>query len=134
MTSNPSKDEQEIRHLIEKWAKAVRDKNVAAILADHSPDILMFDVPPPFESRGMDAYKKTWDLFFAESQYAGMFDIQKLDVTAGDDVAFATASMRCGAPEINGKKTHLDFRLTVGLRKIKGRWTVTHEHHSVPAS
>jgi ketosteroid isomerase-like protein len=27
----------------------------------------------------------------------------------------------------------LDFRLTVGLRKIDGRWVITHEHHSVPA-
>jgi ketosteroid isomerase-like protein len=27
----------------------------------------------------------------------------------------------------------LDFRLTVGLRKIDGQWTITHEHHSVPA-
>jgi ketosteroid isomerase-like protein len=23
--------------------------------------------------------------------------------------------------------------LTVGLRKIDGRWQITHEHHSVPA-
>jgi ketosteroid isomerase-like protein len=27
----------------------------------------------------------------------------------------------------------LYFRLTIGLRKIDGRWTITHEHHSVPA-
>jgi ketosteroid isomerase-like protein len=27
----------------------------------------------------------------------------------------------------------LDFRLTVGLRKIDCQWTIVHEHHSVPS-
>ena len=27
----------------------------------------------------------------------------------------------------------LEFRLTMGLRKIGGQWTVMHEHHSIPA-
>jgi ketosteroid isomerase-like protein len=26
------------------------------------------------------------------------------------------------------------MRLTVGLRRIGGRWVVVHEHHSVPAT
>jgi ketosteroid isomerase-like protein len=48
-------------------------------------------------------------------------------------VAFATALMRCAGTEANGDKLELDFRLTVGLKKIDGRWNVTHEHHSIPA-
>jgi ketosteroid isomerase-like protein len=42
-----SNDEAEIRTLIERWAKAVREENRAAIRAEHDPGILMFDVPPP---------------------------------------------------------------------------------------
>jgi ketosteroid isomerase-like protein len=58
--SGVSQDEQKIRELIKRWAKAVREKAVreedrAAIGADHDNDILMFDVPPPFLSRGLDA-------------------------------------------------------------------------------
>jgi len=52
-------DEAQIRALIEQWSKAVRDENRAAIRADHDADILMFDVPPPFLSRGLDAYMAT---------------------------------------------------------------------------
>ena len=54
-------DEAQIRALIERWSKAVRDENRAAIRADHDADILMFDVPPPFLSRGLDAYMATWE-------------------------------------------------------------------------
>lgn len=55
----------------------------------------MFDVPPPFKSEGIDAYRRTWDLFFACSPEPVKFDIVELRVTAGPDVAFATALMQC---------------------------------------
>jgi hypothetical protein len=35
----------------------VRRRNFAGILENHSADILMFDVPPPFQSRGIDAHR-----------------------------------------------------------------------------
>ena len=132
-SNEKSRNEAEIRELIENWARAVRAKNIDGILANHAPEILMFDVPPPSQSKGIEAYKKTWDFFFAWARDSGVFDIKELDVTAGDEVAFATALMRCAGTEANGDKLELDFRLTVGLKKIDGRWNVTHEHHSIPA-
>ena len=60
-----------------------------------------------------------------------MFDISELNITAGDDVALP---LRCAGTEANGDKIELDFRLTICFRKIDERWTVMHEHHSVPAS
>jgi len=53
-----------------------------------------------------------------------------IDVTAGDDMAFAYALLRCGTPAELAAKPDLRLRLTVGLRKRDGRWQVTHEHHS----
>jgi ketosteroid isomerase-like protein len=38
-------------------------------------------------------------------------------ITAGDDVAFVTALMRCAGTEVSGQDIELDFRLTIGLRK-----------------
>jgi uncharacterized protein (TIGR02246 family) len=127
-------DRAAIRNLVEKWAKAVRRKDLKGILANHSPDMLMFDVPPPLQSKGIRAYKKTWDLFFSWAQDSGVFDISEVNITAGHDVAFVTALMRCAGTEANGKRSELEFRLTIGLRKIGGRWIVMHEHHSIPAS
>jgi ketosteroid isomerase-like protein len=62
--SDRTTDEATIRGIVENWSRAVRSKNMNGILADHSPDVLMFDVPPPLQSKGIEAYKKTWDLFF----------------------------------------------------------------------
>jgi uncharacterized protein (TIGR02246 family) len=131
---NRKTDEGAIRDLVENWARAVRTKDLDGILANHSPDMLMFDVPPPIQSKGIEAYRKTWNLFFSWSQDSGVFDISEMNITAGNDVAFVTALMRCAGTEANGDKTELEFRLTIGLRKIDGQWTVMHEHHSIPAS
>ncbi len=48
-------------------------------------------------------------------------------------VAYVVALMRCGDAHDGGERYLLDFRRTVGLRKINGRWCVTDEHHSIPA-
>ena len=124
--------ENEIRRLIEGWATAVRKGNIDAVLAHHSDDMVMYDVPPPFRSVGIDAYRKTWDLFFANAK-PGVFDIQELNVVADQRVAFCYATMKCGDKCSTGEYVDLDFRLTIGLRKINDRWTIVHEHHSVPS-
>jgi uncharacterized protein (TIGR02246 family) len=129
-----SREEAAVRKVVENWASAVRNRDLPAILRNHSPDILMFDVPPPFQSKGIDAYRKTWDLFFAWALEPAVFDIREMHVTAGGDVAFVAAAMRCAEREASGEDVELDFRLTIGLRKIEGQWVIVHEHHSVPAN
>ena len=127
-------DVSTIHAMVEDWAKAVRARDYDGILAHHARDILMFDVPPPLQSTGLEAYRRTWDLFFSWSNDPVVFDITQMDVTAGDDVAFVSALMRCSGTEKNGVRLTLDFRLTIGLRKVSGNWTIVHEHHSIPAS
>lgn len=132
MNTAENKDAAEIHQLIEDWAAAVRRKDIDGILRHHADDILMFDVPPPFCSKGLAEYKQTWALFFGCPPDPPKFDIRELHITAGSDVAFAYAMMRCMTPE-GGQLRDLDFRLTIGFRKIAGQWTFVHEHHSIPA-
>ena len=126
-------DDEQIRSLIEGWAEAVHRGDLDTVLADHADDLVMFDVPPPYPGvRGLAAYAETWPPFFAWQASGASFDIEELEVTAGTDVAFAFALLRCGTPEEFAEKPDLRLRLTIGLRKVDGRWVVTHEHHSFP--
>jgi uncharacterized protein (TIGR02246 family) len=126
-------DEQQIRALIEAWAIAAHDGDLATVLADHAPDIVMFDVPPPNQGvRGIDAYRDTWPPFFGWQASGAVFEIESLVVTAGTEVAFAYALLRCGTVTDLARDPEQRLRLTLGLRKTGGRWIVTHEHHSFP--
>ncbi len=128
-----STDEEKIRDLIERWAGAVHRGDLAAVLADHADDIVMFDVPPPYQGvRGIDAYRETWPPFFEWQAQGASFDIESLDIVAGDHVAFGYALLRCGTEEEFAGNPDNRLRLTLGLVKRDGRWVVVHEHHSFP--
>jgi uncharacterized protein (TIGR02246 family) len=128
-----SDDVTQIRALIEKWANAVHIGDLKGVLADHTADIVMFDVPPPEDGvRGIDAYRETWPGFFEWQSMGAVFEIISLDITAGEDVGYAWALLRCGTPEELASDPDNRLRLTLGLRKEDGRWVVAHEHHSFP--
>jgi hypothetical protein len=58
-TPPSSDDVAAIRALIERWAAAVHRHDYEGILADHDRNIVMFDVPPPIRSQGIDAYQRS---------------------------------------------------------------------------
>jgi uncharacterized protein (TIGR02246 family) len=130
--SNEGTNGGEIRTLVENWASAVRRRDYDGILRHHGHDLLMFDVPPPLQSKGLEAYKRTWELFFAASRDPVVFDIVDMSVVAGSDVAFAAAIVRCSESDPSGAQPDLTVRLSIGLRKIDGDWKIVHEHHSIP--
>ena len=124
-------DEEAIRGLVQKWAAAVHNGDLDTVLADHADDIVMFDVPPPYEGvRGIEAYRDAWPEFFAYQAQGARFEIVELDVTAGADVGYAYALLICGTPDELAENPAQRLRLTLGLRKSGDRWIVAHEHHS----
>jgi ketosteroid isomerase-like protein len=125
-------NEAQIRLLIENWALAVRNKDMDGILAHHSADMVMYDVPPPFQSIGIEAYRKTWDTLFKYTK-PGVFDIEELNIKAGEHIAFCYATMKCSDKSDSDEFVDLPFRLTIGLEKTDGQWVIVHEHHSIPA-
>jgi uncharacterized protein (TIGR02246 family) len=134
MPQRETGDASAIRHLIQAWAAAVRARDLAKVAAHHTDDVVMFDVPPPVAVRGLAAYKRTWPPFFDwQRKGEGTFEIAKLDIAAGDSVAFATALLRCGSKAELARDATPRLRLTIGLRKVRGAWRIAHEHHSFPA-
>src|SRR5260221_9773679 len=119
MTRQGQAAETQIRTPNEAVADAFRRHDLSTILAHHDQDIVMFDVPSPFQSRGLDEYKKTWDLFFRYHQPPQAFDIEELAITAGDDGAFAVATMRCGPAPVGRAPAQSGFlfMFSHGLRE-----------------
>lgn len=123
--------EKEIRNLIVNWVDAIRERDIDAILKNHTDDIVMFDVPPPERgARGMTAYRETWPPFLDWIASGAVFEIDELDVTASGDAGFAWALLRCGKPEYLEENPERRLRLTLGLRREAQTWKVSHEHHS----
>jgi ketosteroid isomerase-like protein len=75
-------------------------------LACHILEILALAT---MHSEGIDAYRKTREVFFALPKGFATFNIKTMNVTAGDEVALAGA-WRCAGIEPDGGKAELQFR------------------------
>jgi ketosteroid isomerase-like protein len=125
-------NEAEIRELIENRIKAVRAKDVDAVMLNYAPGVLSFDVVNPLIYVASDAVRKRLVEWFSSFREPIGHEIRDLSVNVGDDVAFSYGLNRVNATKIDGEKLDMWWRATVCYRKIDGKWMITHEHASVP--
>lgn len=128
-----TKDEADIRKIIDDHAKALYAKNSDQLYAHAAADCLSFDLDPPLQHNGsraeatarIEAWFATWD---------GPIGWEDRDVVvqAGDNVAFSTALSRISGSKVGSGQVSLWFRSTTGYRKENGAWKVVHIHNSVP--
>jgi len=129
-----SSDEQEIRAIYDRYSGAVKSRNVDGIMAFYTSDsdLVAFDAFPPRQYVGAASYRKAYESFFAAYPGPVTSEISDLRITTNGILAFTSGIDRWVATGSDGKTTEVVFRFTNGLRKIKGRWLIVHEHLSVP--
>src|ERR1051325_1649057 len=132
MMANNTESEKEIRKLNERWAAAVEAKDIDAILANYIDDVIVFDVPPPLQINGKNAYRKNWEDFLKNFKGTVKCEFKNTQITSGEDIAFLTTLTHIGDKAIPESGSWV--RVTVGYRKINGKWHATHEHISIPAA
>jgi ketosteroid isomerase-like protein len=116
--------------LVVQWVAAVFRGGLDRALADHSEEIVMFDGSLPEDIRGVDAYCRAWSPFVRQEECGASSELVSLDVTAGDDVAYAHACVRYCARQEPAAPVSGRLWLTLGLRKRRGNWVVAHVHRS----
>ncbi len=129
---NMSADEAEIRHMMHEWSRALEAKDLDQLFKDYAPDAVLYDAIPPYKTVGVENIRQVWANclpYFPET-----FQSEHRDVRI--HVAGDTAFMHCvhhfiptAADDPIGQNW---LRVTVGYRKIGGRWKVIHEHISTP--
>jgi ketosteroid isomerase-like protein len=126
-------DEAQIKALEQRIADGANAKDVGAIMKNFASDetLLVFDVIPPREYRGADAFRKDWEGFFDRF---GPITIQNSDmnVTSHREMAFATYIAHLTGKGKDGNPMDVTMRITDVLRKSRGKWLIVHEHVSVP--
>jgi uncharacterized protein (TIGR02246 family) len=125
-------DEAQIRQLIEQWGQALYAKDLDTLMSYYAPDILTFDILPPLQYQGVDAYRKNFEAWFAAVQGPIEYETHDLRIVTGEEVAFCHSLNRVRSTRTTGETAETWVRVTVGFRKIGGTWRITHEHVSVP--
>jgi ketosteroid isomerase-like protein len=126
-------DEVQIQHQIKNFVDAFCAKDVDLMMSLFSPDMVSFDIIPPLQYVGSDAYRKVWQETFALFQDPIDIEISNLNIMADESVAFSHSFLRLCATMTNGQKIDRWERLTFCFQKIGDKWLIAHEHVSVPA-
>jgi ketosteroid isomerase-like protein len=127
-----SDDDAAIRAVLDTIAKAVRAKDVEAMLAECAPGIVTFDMVPPLKHAGAQAIRGLWAKTLSAFVPPLEYEMHELDITSDGHVGFASCLNRFGGTKTDGGRIVNWVRSTFGLRKIGGLWKVVHEHVSVP--
>jgi len=122
MPQTKASDEAQIRQLIEQWAQALYTKDLNTLMSYYAPDILTFDILPPLQYQGVDAYRKNFEAWFAAVQGPIEYETRDLRITTGDDVAFCHSLNCVRSTRTTGEQSETWVRVTVGFRKMEGTW------------
>ncbi|PZO36165.1 MAG: hypothetical protein DCF19_22325 [Pseudanabaena frigida] len=126
------KSEPAISTIIDERVQAVRDKNVNALLSNYAPNILSFDVINPLHRIGVDMIRERVERWLSSFQSSIDCEIQDLNITTSENVAFCHYLYRVNGTLTDGGRVEMWVRATVCFDKIDGKWTIVHEHQSVP--
>ena len=133
MQAEQTRAESEIRAVLDDWASARRAKDADRVLSHFADDEVQFLMAPPLQFSGADAWRKdALQAWFATFEGPIGFEVAQLHVAAGEEVAFCHFLGRLSATAVNGGPFSVWNRVTLGLRKIDGRWLIAHAHESVP--
>lgn len=127
-------DKAQIERLERRYVAAFNAKDVKAIMSVYAPGngIFVFDLVPPRQYVGQDAYKKDYEGLFAAFPGPFTMKMSDLSVTVSGDVAYGHSIQATEGTKADGTKVPITIRVTDVYRKINGKWLIVQEHVSVP--
>lgn len=131
-TGKKATAEVEIRKVIDDHTRAVRAKDVDRAVSTYSSEVVMFDVVSGLQSIGLAACRRRAEEWFSSFKGPIEYNIRDLKIGASDEIAFCQSLNQVIGTKLDGGHLDMWWRATVCYRKIEGRWTVVHEHNSVP--
>ncbi|WP_067502285.1 nuclear transport factor 2 family protein [Actinoplanes sp. TFC3] len=122
----------EIRNIVERKAALLETGDTTAIMAYYAPSYVEYSLAPPLRQPGNGGDPAPLEKWMATFEAPPRREVTRLEITQDGDVAFAT-SLDCLSAVPRGAAEGFRLcRVTLGLRRIDGRWLVAHEHESVP--
>ena len=131
-----SREEAAIRTLIDRWTKAAQEKDLDGVMSiyQRGPSLVAYDIVPPLQYKGWDAYRADYKAFFDMYDGPIEFEFRELVIAADATVGYSHELQRVSGTLKGGQKAAFWLRVTDAYRKISGQWRVVHEHVSVPTN
>jgi uncharacterized protein (TIGR02246 family) len=128
MTSN----ETQIRQLIADQQRAICAKDVDQIMSYYADESIIFNVTPPFQINGKEAYRQVWAACLPYFPDTFEIETRNINVTVSNDLAVTHWLSHFTGMEPNHPAMQTWIRITAVYQNNQGNWQIVHEHNSVP--
>jgi len=127
-------DKAAIQALEDTYNEGFITKDVDKVMSVYIPgkQLFVFDVVPPREYRGADAYKKDYQELFAMFPGPIKNVISEQTIHVVGSVAWGHNIQSGEFTAKDGSTVKIVARTTDIYRKIGGKWLIVEEHNSVP--
>ncbi|MBE9167974.1 nuclear transport factor 2 family protein [Pleurocapsales cyanobacterium LEGE 06147] len=132
MIAANTKLETQIQQLISEQQRAICAKDVDRIMSHYATEIIMFDVMPPFQTKGKAAIRKMWEDCLPCFPDSFVIETRDLKITVSDTLAVAHWLFRFTGMEPDHPAMQTWMRVTAVCQNNQGNWQILHEHISVP--
>lgn len=129
---NSRNDVDAIKARYREWKHAFEARDVKGVMAIYAPNVVAYDLVPPLQLIGSDAYRQDYSNFFAKFKGPIRANFQNIDVDQSGNIAFAFGLERLRGTLTDGKPVDMWIRFSDGWTRQNGQWHVAHEHVSVP--
>jgi ketosteroid isomerase-like protein len=124
---------QEIQDVIESRYAHLADGDVKGMLESYAPQVVQFTLAPPLAGPADGHDPAPTEQWLTGFEAPPRRTATQLEITADGDVAFATSiDSMTATPRGASEPFTLWYRMTLGLRRVDGKWLIFHEHASVP--
>jgi|GEM_PF-1929260 len=127
-------DREAILQAMARWRAAVENRDMEALVAAYAPEVMLFDLKPPYKLVGPAAVRADWEACLP--YFPKKFWIRHEDavLTVGGDAAFVYGLVKIDPIGEESRAGDQYLRFTVCFQRIGGKWRVTHEHVSTPVN
>lgn len=130
--STITSNEAQIRQLIADQQRAICAKDVDQIMSHYATEVIVFDVKPPFQTKGKEAFRQVWEECLPYFPDTFEIETQNLSITVSDNLAVAHWLSHFTEMEPDHPAMQTWMRITSVCRRNQGNWQIVHEHISVP--
>ena len=127
-------DKAAIQALEDTFNEGFNSKDVDKVMSVYAPgkELFVFDVVPPREYKGWEAYKKDFEGLFAAFPGPMKNAITEQTIHVAGPVAYGHNIQTGEFTGKDGKTVKVVVRTTDIYRKMNGKWLIVEEHNSVP--
>ncbi len=136
LRAEDASDAAQLKNLEANYAAAIRARDVGRLMSNYldSPNLVVFDLVPPRQYNGWDAYRKDWQGVLGGCKDAPEFEMTDLAIDGDTSYAYGRSIQHLKCPTTSGAAMDMTYRVTDVYKKIGGKWLIVHEHISVPVN